>query len=270
MAGPNPDVNLINGLIRGFLNHRVAPNLIAIVMVIAGLVALSRLNTQFFPSTEIPTIAVSIAWPGASAQEISQGILDVVEPEIRFHRRHRQGGFECRRGTPVSITLEFKEGSDMQKALSDVESRLATITTLPQESERPIVTRAQLYETVGYISVSGPFTEGAIQDAAKRLRDRLLDAGIDRVTLSGKRDQEIWVEIPNAAMQQLGLTAREVADRVAVVSQNTPLGNLEGGSEKQLRARGRVTTADGVASIELKAFLSGHKILVRDVAMVKK
>jgi multidrug efflux pump subunit AcrB len=269
MANGSSDLNPLNALIRGFLDHRVAPNLIAIIMSIAGLVALTRMNTQFFPTTEIPTISVSIVWPGASAEEISEGILDIVEPEIRFIDNIDKVISYAVEGI-VRVTLEFEEGTDMNKALSDVESRIATIITLPQDSERPIITRIQLYETVGLVAVSGPFDEAAIQDTAKELRDTLLDAGIDRVTLGGKRDREIWVEIPSAAMQQLNLSARDVADRIAVVSQNLPLGNLEGDTEKQLRARGRTDTADGVATIELKAFESGQKILMRDVAVVRE
>ena len=118
------------GIIRAFLDHRVAPNLIAIVMVIAGLVALTRMNTQFFPTTEIPTISVQIVWPGASAQEISEGILDIVEPEIRFIDGIDKVTSYAVDGL-VRISLEFKERTDMQSALSDVESRIATITTLP-------------------------------------------------------------------------------------------------------------------------------------------
>jgi multidrug efflux pump subunit AcrB len=269
MATPPRRTGGHGGIIRAFLDHRVAPNLIALVMVIAGMIALTRINTQFFPTTEIPTITIQIVWPGASAQEISEGILDIVEPEVRFVDGIDKVTSYAVDGL-VRISLEFKERTDMQRALSDVESRMATITTLPADSERPVVTRVQLYETVGQVAISGPFEEGAIQDAAKALRDRLLNAGIDRVTLSGKREREIWVEIPNEALQQLSITGRDVADRIAVVSQNLPLGNLEGTTEKQLRARGRATTADGVATIELRALEDGRKVLVRDVAVVKE
>lgn len=269
MAGGDRDFNLLHGLIRAFLDHRVAPNLVAIIMSIAGLVALTRMNTQFFPTTEIPTISIQILWPGASAEEISEGIIDLVEPEIRFLDGVDKVTSYAVEGL-VRITLEFFEGTDMQKALSDVESAISTIITLPLESERPIVSRIQLYETVGRVAVSGPFEEGALQDAAKDLRDTLLNAGIDRVSLDGKRDREIWIEIPSAAMQQLNLNGRDIANRIAAVSQNQPLGNLEGRTEKQLRALGRETTADGVGAIELRAFENGQKILVRDVGTVRE
>lgn len=260
---------VLGALVRAFLYHRVAANLLAIVLALVGLIALGRLNTQFFPTTEIPTITVSVVWPGASAQEISQSVIDIVEPEVRFIEGVDKVSSYAVEGS-MRIVLEFKENADMQKALSDVESRVSTITTLPQEAERPVITRAQLFETVGMAVVSGPLSEGALQEQAKALRDRLLEAKIDRVTLSGKRDQEIWVEIPSAALQQLNLSARDIADRIAVVSQDTPLGTLEGGTERQIRARGRQTTATGVASIELRAFESGQKVLLRDVAVVRE
>ena len=54
----------------------------------------------------------------------------------------------------------------MQKALTDVEQRTSTITTLPQDAERPVSTRVQLYATVGMVLVTGPFNDGALQDTA--------------------------------------------------------------------------------------------------------
>ncbi len=257
------------GLISYFLGHRVAPNLLALIMAVAGLLALTRINTQFFPTTEIPTITIQVVWPGASAKEISDSIVDIVEPEVRFIDGIDKVTTYTVDGL-VRLSLEFKERTDMQRALSDVESRMATITTLPQDSERPVITRVQLFEIVGQIALSGPLSETGLQEIAKTLRDRLLNAGIERVTLTGKRDREIWVELPAATLQQLNLSGRDVADRIAVVSQDLPLGNLEGGVEKQLRARGRMTTAEGVASIELRAFETGQKILVRDVAVVRE
>ena len=259
----------LGGLIRAFLRHRVAANLLAIVVAIAGLVGLARMNTQFFPTTEIPSIVVSVTWPGASAQEVSDGILDIIEPEVRFVEGVDKVSSYAVEGS-VRIVIEFKDGADMQKALSDVESRISTITTLPQDANRPVITRAQLFEIVGKVVVSGQATESALQEYAKTLRDRLLEAKIDRVVLTGKREQEIWVEIPAIAMRQLNLSARDVADRIAVVSQDLPLGTLEGTTERQLRARGRQTTASGVANIELKAYENGHKVLIRDVAVVRE
>lgn len=269
MTPPVIDTNPINGIIRAFLNHKVAPNLVAVLLCIAGLVALTRLNTQFFPSTNIPVISVVVAWPGATADDIQTGILDVLEPEIRFVDGVDTVSSYATDGS-VRITLEFKDGTDMQKALADVETRVRNVTTLPTDAERPVVTRLLFYETVAMVAITGPHGEAALQEVAKRLRDRLLSGGIDRVVFQGKRDQEIWVEIPPDTLRQMDLTPRDVSDRIALLSQNQPLGTLEGGAERTMRARGRVTTADGIAAIELRALDNGQRVLVRDVAVVRE
>lgn len=269
MTPPILDANPINAIIRAFLNHRVAPNLVAVLLCLAGLVALTRLNTQFFPSTNLPLIQVTVAWPGASADDIQTGILDILEPEIRFVDGIDNVTSYATDGS-VRITLEFKEGTDMQKVLTDVETRVRNITTLPSDAERPVVTRLLFYETVAFVAITGQHAEGSLQETAKRMRDKLLSSGIDRVVLQGKRDQEIWVEMPPDTLRQLGITPREVAERIALLSQNQPLGTLEGGTERTMRARGRVTTADGVASIELRALENGQRVLLRDVAIVRE
>ena len=73
-----------NRLIRLFVHHPTASNLLMVAMIAFGLFALARLNTQFFPTLDIPKITVVVAWPGASAEDVEENILDALEPELRF------------------------------------------------------------------------------------------------------------------------------------------------------------------------------------------
>ena len=56
-------------LVRLFVRHRNAANLLMVVMLVLGAVSLSRLNTQFFPDFGIDMVSINVAWPGASAEE---------------------------------------------------------------------------------------------------------------------------------------------------------------------------------------------------------
>jgi multidrug efflux pump subunit AcrB len=258
-----------HGLIRAFLSHRIAANLLAIMLAVAGLFAVQRLNTQFFPTIEIPTITIAITWPGASPQDFSKSVFEVVEPEIRF-----LDGVDNVTSYAVDnsgrITIEFLDGTDMDKALSDVQQAVANVTTLPAEAERPVITRVVNYETVAYVAVSGDAPEHVIKARAREVRDALLDRGIDRVTFVGKRDEEIWIEADPNALRQIDITAREIADRVAAVSRDEPLGTLEGSTEKQLRSAGRLDRADAFGGIEIRAFDNGQKVYLRDVARLSE
>jgi multidrug efflux pump subunit AcrB len=262
-------MNPFHGLIRAFLSHRIAPNLLAIILCIAGALALTRLNTQFFPATSIPNISVSIAWPGASAKDLSAGILEIVEPELRFVQGVKEVTSYAIEGSARTV-LEFESSTNMDNALADVEQRMAAISGLPEESERPSITRFQFFETVAMVMVSGPFDEAALQSYAKGIRDQLLSKGINRVSVNGKRAQEIDIALDPLALRQLQMTASEIGARIASISQNQPLGATDGEGSAALRVEGQAITADGLARIEILNQQSGQRVSLRDVAVVKE
>ena len=82
--GPGGPSERGGGLISAFARHPTAPNLAMVIFILLGAFALDRLNRQFFPDFEVPAITVTVAWPGASAEDTEANILDVLEPEQRF------------------------------------------------------------------------------------------------------------------------------------------------------------------------------------------
>lgn len=256
------------GLIRLFVRHPNAANLLMLVMILMGVFSLWRMNTQFFPTVQIPAITVSIAWPGASAEDVEENIVEALEPELRF----LDGIDELTafaRESGATINMEFESDADMQKALSDVEQAVANVTTLPDDSEKPVITRVQFYEHVASIALSGPYSELQLKRFAKELRDGLLDAGIDRVVFEGFRDEEIWVMVPPRELRRLDLTLSDIAERISRESRDIPSGILEGDFDRQLRALGEAETAETVADIEVRATPAGQKIRLRDIAAVE-
>ena len=72
------------GLIGVFARHPTAANLLMVIMIISGLFALNRMNTQFFPDFGIDIVYVSVEWSGASAEDVDSNIVQAIEPEVRF------------------------------------------------------------------------------------------------------------------------------------------------------------------------------------------
>jgi multidrug efflux pump subunit AcrB len=255
------------GLISAFARHPTAPNLAMVIFILLGVFALDRLNRQFFPDFEVPAITVTVAWPGASAEDTEANILDVLEPELRFIDNIEEVSSYARDGS-ATITLEFSPTADMQKAQSDVEQAVSRVTTLPEDAEQPIISRATLYDPIADIRITGPFSERVLKGYAKKLRDGLLNAGIDSVVLTGARDEEIWVKVREEELRRLGLTLDEVARVVRENTQDQPAGILEGESELQLRAKSDRKTPEAIAELEIKSLPTGQKVLLRDVADV--
>ena len=257
-----------HGLISLFVRHPTAANLLMMVMIIAGLYSAFKTNTQFFPTIEVPQITVSIVWPGASASDVEANILDGVEPELRFLDDVEEVRSVAREGAGT-VTIEFTAQADMQKALSDVEQAVNSITTLPDDSEEPVIRRLTFFEGVARLVLWGDADEQTLKTEAKRIRDGLLAAGIDKVSLSGARDEEIWVRIREADLQRLNVTLADIAQRIRQDTRDLPSGTLEGSVEMQLRSLAARRTPETIGNIEIKSSATGQKVFLREVATVE-
>lgn len=258
-----------SGLVRLFVRHRNAANLVMLLMIIFGVFALGRINTQFFPTTEIPVITVAVSWPGASAEDVESNILEVLEPELRFLDGVDRVTSRAREGT-ASIGLEYENGVDLKEALREVETAVKAVTTLPEDAETPTVRQPQGgFDRVARLAVTGPFSERTLRFYAKKIRDDLLDRGIDKVSFVGLRSRELQVGIPERELRRLDITIEDVSKKIAANSRDLPSGQMEGQVETQLRTIANVETPETLGEMEIKSFASGEKVRLNDIATIE-
>jgi len=258
----------IRGLVSLFVKHKNAANLLMIMMIVIGGFSLARLNTQFFPDFGTEIVSVSITWPGASAEDVDSNITTAILPEVRFLNGVKKVQSFSVEGNST-VVVEFEAGTNMQEALSEVEQGIAQITTFPDTIETPITRRIVLYDPISRISISGPYSETALKSIAKTMRDDLLDRGIDKISLFGARDEEVWVEVQDRDLRRYDLTLDQIAAVIRDNSRDVPLGTLGGQYERQLRSLEQKNDASAMAKLEIKALPSGEKIYLRDIAELK-
>lgn len=263
-ADRNPPGNLIGR----FARHPTAAHLVMAMMIIAGFAGLWRMNTQFFPDFGIDIVTVSVAWPGASAEDVDLSIIDAIESEARFLDEVKLVRSTAREGQ-ASIVVEFVQGADMQAGLANVDEAVAQAATLPEDSETPKVRRVVRYDTIARLALSGPYSESALRSFAKSLRDDMIAAGLDRVTFTGMRDPRIWVDADPTRLRALDVTLSDIAAAIGRSSQDTPSGETGDGAT-QIRSLGLAETADAIAGIEIKGDDQGAKVYVSDVATVRE
>ncbi|SVE48354.1 uncharacterized protein METZ01_LOCUS501208, partial [marine metagenome] len=111
------------GLLTTLASHPVAANLLMTIMLVSGVWALSKLNTQFFPNFDIDFVSVSVPWSGASAEDIETLIAVPLEQELRNVNRVKEILSKSVDGRAV-ITLEFEEGTDMGLAVDEVKEKV--------------------------------------------------------------------------------------------------------------------------------------------------
>ena len=256
-------------LIYLFANHRTAANLLMILMILVGLFSLRQINTQFFPDFGLDIVSISVEWRGASAEDIDSNIIQALDSEVRFLDDVRRVSSSSVEGSG-RIVIEFNAGADMQSALSNVETAVGQVTTLPEDSETPEIRRVVRYDTISRIVISGPYPEASLKKIAKRLRDDLLNSGSDKVDLFGARDEEIWVEVAPQRLREFDLTLGDIASRIGETSQDVPSGDTTGSSERQIRSLGLRKDAQSLGRIEVRALENGEKIKLHGIADVSE
>jgi multidrug efflux pump subunit AcrB len=266
-----PDLGLESGrgIVSVFARHSNAANLLMALMIIFGLYSLARINTQFFPSVVTETIRVTVTWSGASAEDVEANILEVIEPEVRFIDGVETMTTVAREGVG-RVQLDFERGTDMQNALSDVEAAISAITTLPVDADAPKVSFSRWHDGVARLAISGPYSEAALKSIAKRMRDDLVGRGIDKVTLTGLRDEEIAVGVPERELRRLELTLGEISGAIENNSRDLPSGTLEGTVSRQIRSLSDADDPTRLRDIEIKSFSSGEKITIGDIARIER
>ena len=240
-------------IIRIFAQHPTASNLVLALMIVCGLAATQVLNRQFFPDFGLDYVTVSIVWPGASALDVDESLVNSIEPAVRFIDGVKKVSSSSYEGL-ANITIEFESGHDMQLGLAEVESAVGQIATLPLDAETPRIKRLLRYETVSKLVLSGADSERALKHYAKKVRDHLLSKGIDKIDLFGNRSEEIWVAVEPKILQKFDLTVGDISERIRNQSQDLPAGEIAGG-ERQVRSLGLKKEAIDLEKLEIKSLL---------------
>ena len=106
-------------LVHMFAKHRVAANLLMVLMVLAGLLGFNRLRTQFFPTFDLDITVVSVIWSGATAEDIQEGLTIPIENAIEELPFIDSIDATSQFGSS-NFRIELIEGSNLPKALDDI------------------------------------------------------------------------------------------------------------------------------------------------------
>jgi multidrug efflux pump subunit AcrB len=259
-----------NDFIGLFAQHRVAANLLMIMMIIAGVQALNRLNTQFFPNFALDIITVRVDWRGASAEDVEDSLTSRIEQELRTVDYVDKMTSTSSYGSSL-VTLEFEEHADMGQALDQVKDHVARLRNLPEDSETPEISLVTRYDTVARLLITSEGQLNELRGLVHRIEHELLDRGISRVNITGLPEEEMAIQLSTHELEALGMSFNEVSERVAELSQDLPAGEI-GNSEtaRQLRSLDQRRDAHAFSELPLKTDYSGGLVMLDDVAQVER
>jgi len=125
-------------LIEAFVSSPVKVSVGVLLLILFGCVALLRMPMQLTPEVQIPTITVQTRWPGASPQEIEREIIIEQEEQLKSVESLTKLSSESS-DSAGSITLEFRVGTNMDKAVVDVIGRLEQVPQYPEDADKPVI-----------------------------------------------------------------------------------------------------------------------------------
>ena len=257
------------GLIAVFASHPAACNLLMAIMLLGGAWALTRLNTQFFPTFDIDFITVTVTWTGASAEDVEAAITEPIERELLGLDTVRVMTSSSNRGS-ASISLEYEEGSDMAVALDQVKERVASIRNLPGAAEEPVIKRMINYEPVARLLVTGRGGQ-SLRPIVREIERELIELGIARIEIFGLQAEEIAIQVPSAALRELDMSLADIARRVASSSVDLPAGSIgRDETSKQLRTLDQQRDETGFERLALRSGDDGRFLALGDVATVER
>ncbi len=257
-------------LIGRFAQHKVAANLLMLVMLLAGAVSLLKLNTQFLPNFEPDFITVRVAWPGAPAEDISKSIVTPLEQELRNLDHVKEMRSTSFRSAAI-IVLEYDEGSDMGLALDQVKEFVDAVRNLPSDSETPVISKVSLNEEVATLILSTTGTLEELRPLAFKFERELLDRGVAKVKFTGLPEQEIAIQVSTEQINNLKLSLPQIGQHIRNSSQDIPAGT-SGKNEvaKELRSTEQRRSEEGFKDLAIINKSTGTRLQLEDIAHVER
>ncbi len=250
-------------------NH-VAANLLMMVFVVGGLIIGQKIKQEVFPEISLDTVQVSVPYPGASPEEVEKGIILKVEENVSGVDGIKEIKSVAAEGVGT-VTAVVQTGEDADQVLQNIKSEVDRITTLPEDAEKPVITKLLNLQEVISVVVYGDASERSLREWAESIRDDFLDMEeITQAELVGVRPYEISVEIPEENLRRYNLTLEEVAQRVGNASQDLPGGSVKtAGGEILIRTKERRYYGPGYENIIVLVKEDGTTVKLSDIATVK-
>jgi multidrug efflux pump subunit AcrB len=258
-------------VIRWFAKNGIAANFLMLGLLVAGVyTAVYQIPLEVTPALSWDTVSIQMPYRGATAKDVERAILIPIEEALEGVEGIKELNADGSRGM-ARFRLRAEPGTDVRALMDDVKARIDTITTFPDETERPriyIPESANYFEVLS-VAVTGNLGPHDLKKVARRLQEELIELpGISRAVVEGDRDVEISIEADPDELRSYNLSFQDLTDAIRRFSIDMPAGAIDSDSGTfVVRTRGQAYSEQDFAKIPIRAG-DGAEILLGDVATV--
>ncbi len=258
-------------IITYFIKYPVAVNVFIIAFVAFGIIGISGMKSSFFPLVDSQLISINLTYPGASPEEIEEGVVLKIEDNLK-------GIVGVERVTSVSrensasVNVEVVKGKNIDIVLSDVKNAVDRVPSFPSGMEPPVIAKVESTRPTISFTISGEgLSLKSLKDYARKIENDLRSfEGISQVALSGFPDEEIEISVRENDLRAYKLSIAEVTAAVRNTNLLITGGNIKTDEEDYLiRARNRSYYGVELQNLIVRTTTAGNIIRLKDVAEVR-
>ncbi|MEM6749017.1 MAG: efflux RND transporter permease subunit [Planctomycetota bacterium] len=247
----------------------VPVNLLMIALLVAGAIGATTLRKEFLPETDPTQALVSMPYPGATPAQVEESLAIKIEDKLVTLDEVKELRTTVSEGGG-GITVEFRDGVDIQRALDEVQREIDALRDLPGESEEIEVELFEPRLPVIRVAVFGSAGENSLKRAIRAIRDDLRSLpGMGEITIDGVRDYELRIDVDRGKALQQGLSLPAISDAVRRWLSEVPGGTVKTDRGNfRLRGMGLEERAQAIADVPVQSGEAGATVLLGDIATV--
>lgn len=265
-----------------FIHRPIFAWVIALVIMLAGILTLTKMPVAQYPTIAPPTVTISATYPGASAQTVENTVTQIIEQQMNGLNGLRYISSNSAGNGQASINLNFEQGIDPDIAQVQVQNKLQSATALlPEDVQRQGVkvtkSGASFMQVLAFYSPDGSLSAADIKDYVNSNISEPLSrvAGVGEIQVfGGSYAMRIWLD--PAKMTSLQVTPSDVAAAINAQNSQVAVGQLGGAPAVKgqvlnatVNAQSMLQTPEQFRNIFLKNTASGAQVRLGDVARVE-
>ncbi|MFK5973149.1 MAG: efflux RND transporter permease subunit [Flavobacteriaceae bacterium] len=261
----------MRGVIAYFIKYHVAVNVIIIAFFIFGVVGVFSLKSSFFPLTDSKNITITIIYPGASPQEVEEGIVLQIEDNLKGLVGVDRVTSTSRENSG-SINVEVEKGRDIDFMLLQVKNAVDRVPSFPSGMEPLVVAkRESIRQTISFAISGDEIPLVTLKQIGRQVENDLRGIeGISQISTTGYPDEEIEISVNENSLLAYNVSFNEVAQAVGNANILVTGGNIKTNAEEYLiRANNRSYYGDELSNLIIKADASGRTVRLKDVAHIR-
>lgn len=258
-------------LIPYFIKYPVSVNILILGFLILGLIGMFSMKSSFFPLQDSKNISINVVYPGASPDEMEEGIVLKIEDNLRGLLGIDRFTSQSKENS-ATITIEAQKGYNIDILLADVKNAVDKVPSFPAEMEPPVVAKQETLTNALDMVITG---KKGIDLAQLKVKAREVESelrnidGISQITVSGFPSEEINIAVKEEILRTYGITFSDISNAIKNTNLLVTGGSIKTSEEEYLiRVKNRSYYAQSLENIVIKSQSDGSNIYLSQIAEV--